>query len=242
MAQKEISVITPVWNRADITLNYLVHNWRLYEGKPVEFIIIDNGSKDGTGYLLDSWREKSGDLLTVIHNETNHGFGPACNQGAWLAQADKLLFLNNDVIIRGDYLSPIIDALEADPRALVGAELMTADTGWNVFDGETITYMHGWCVGMTCAAFCDLGGFDERYVPGDYEDLDLSYTAKKKGYHLTELSLPIFHIAAQTAETQIGIAERREITERHRLKFAQKWGFNGYIKEPDHETSQIPTS
>lgn len=215
-----ISVITPVWNRADLTLRYLYQNHQLYHNKPdVKFIIIDNGSTDGTATLLKSWQARFGEQMAVISNAENRGFGPANNQAAEIAKGDTLLFLNNDIIINGDYLSLIRKAV--DDKTLVGAELLDFDTGWNVFDGQIISYIHGWCLAMTKAAFEDLGGFDERYIPGDYEDVDLCYTATQAGYELKSVSLPLVHIFEQTSK-QLG--DRRSMTLKHKALFAEKWG------------------
>lgn len=216
-----ISVITPVWNRSDLTAQFLYANWLRYQEKDIEFIIVDNGSSDATRQLLDHWAEVGGGQIVVIRNSKNLGFGPANNQGVKAAMYDKLLFINNDVEISGDYITPVVLALDERPDTLVGAQFLNFDTGWNKFNGRIIPYLAGWCVGMTKAVFEALGGFDERYVPGDYEDMDLSYTAFKTGYALMSLDLPLYHRFNQTAQQ---LPDRRAITERHRRVFAEKWG------------------
>lgn len=216
-----ISVITPVWNRSDLTAQFLYSNWLRYQKKDVEFIIVNNGSNDATGKLLDYWAEVGNGQIVTIRNSKNLGFGPANNQGAKTAMYDKLLFINNDVEIHGDYIAPIVAALDERPGTLVGAQFLNFDTGWNKFNDRIIPYLAGWCVGMTKTIFEELDGFDERYIPGDYEDVDLSYTAFKKGYALMSLDLPLHHKFNQTAQQ---LPDRRAITERHRLAFAEKWG------------------
>ena len=103
-----ISVITPVWNFANLTAQYLYGNNIHYLDDPgVQWIIIDNGSADGTGGILQYWKDIIGDRLIIVKNESNRGFGVACNQGAARADGKTLLFLNNDVIVKGDYLTPL---------------------------------------------------------------------------------------------------------------------------------------
>lgn len=216
-----ISIITPVWNRGDLTFNFLNQNLHYlgdYEG--AEWIIVDNGSNDGTSGVIKAFEKKEN--VTIIRNDENIGFGAANNQAARLSTADVFLFINNDVIVSGDYITPILDTLERIPAAIVGAELLNYDTGWNVFNGQRIDYIHGWCMAMTRETFELLGGFDERYTPGDYEDIDLSYSATKAGFALIALSLPLKHLSGQTGRQ---LPNRREITERHRKLFAEKWGF-----------------
>lgn len=219
-----ISIVTPIWNRADLTAQFLNKSWQFCRSEGVEFILIDNGSTDGTSFLLSAWkgnRYETPPTLRVITNKSNRGFSVANNQGARLATNDTLLFINNDVLIAGDYLSPIIAHLEIHPTCLVGAELLTRDTGWNVFGGRPIPYIPGWCLAMKRKTFRDLGGFDEQYSPGDYEDIDICYAAQKAGRELHELRLPLAHLSNQTARQ---LENRRGMTEKHRELFAEKWG------------------
>lgn len=215
MATK-VTVITPVWNQWQHTARYLLQSWQCYrDSKEVEFTIINNGSSDHTGKLLSDYREKMNNLR-VITNEENQGFPIACNQGARKATGDILLFLNNDVICHGDYVSELLRVM--DNNILAGPELNSHNTGWNVFGALTIPYIAGWCLALTKASF-ELGGFDERYSPCDYEDMDLCYTAVKAGAGLVRLDLPIRHVSGGSA-----MPDRLEITERNRAKFAEKWG------------------
>lgn len=214
-----ISVITPVWNRADLTYSFLLQNLHYLGNMPdVEWVIVDNGSHDGTPGVLKAFESRGN--IKFIRNDTNIGFGAANNQAAKIASGDVFIFINNDVLIDGDYITPIVDTIERVPNAVVGAELLNYDTGWNVFGDVRIDYIHGWCVAMSKDTFEALGRFDERYTPGDYEDLDLSYTATKKGYALIALNLPLNHLSGQTGQQ---LANRREITKKHRGLFAEKW-------------------
>lgn len=218
-----ISIITPVWNRAELTAQYFLDHYRLYgDREDVEWVIVDNGSTDSTETLLAMWKRRFRKRLKVIRNEENKGFSWACNVGAHEASAredDILVFVNNDIRFQG-YLAIIEDALGEDPAALVGAQLLSHDTGWNKFADEIIPYIPGWCIAMTDRTFGDLNGFDERYSPADYEDVDLSYAAQQQGRELIGLDLPITHLSGQSGDQ---LPDRREITERNRRKFAEKW-------------------
>lgn len=216
MAEK-VSVITPVWNSSQHTARYLLQAWQAYRNnKAVEFIIVNNGSTDHTPKLLGDYLEKM-DNLKVITNEENRGFPIACNQGARKATGDILLFLNNDIYAHGDYVSQLLEV--ADRNLLAGPELNEHNTGWNKFGELTVPYIAGWCLALTKATYDELGGFDECYTPCDYEDVDLCYNAVKQGYGLVQLDLPIRHISGGSA-----MPGRLAITERNRLKFAEKWG------------------
>ena len=218
------TVITPVWNRANLTAQYLFQNEIFYPHDPnVQWIIIDNGSTDGTTAILEYWKDIIGSRLIILKNETNLGFSVACNQGAARADGDNLLFLNNDVTIKGDYLTPLERALADNPNSLVGPQLVKKDTGWNVFGAQIINYLVGWCLAMPKRIFNDLGGFDERFSPAYYEDIDLSYCATQNGYELQSVEIPFLDHLGERSGNQFG-DNKRKITEANRIKFAEKWG------------------
>lgn len=234
-----ISIICLVWNRSDLTHQFLLSLRSL--PPEVEVIIINNASTDNTQQVLSKlyW---SG--LRVIHNEENKGFGPANNQGAGIARGNVLIFLSNDVIVRGEFIKRITRELYTSPDILGGAQLFSHNTGWNTFttlarwdlytqqgkgyadlvkEQETIPYLAGWCLFCTKPTWQKLGGFDERYLICDYEDIDLSYTAIRKGIELREIKLPLEHISGQSAEKLEG--GRLAITLANQVRFKEKWGF-----------------
>lgn len=219
------SIITPIWNKSEVTHHFLYHNWRVYQTIPeVEFIVIDNGSQDNTPSILVHWKKTMGDRLVIHTNPENRGFGPANNQGAELARGDILIFLSNDVIAMSDYVSIIKQELECIPTDLLGAQLLAYDTGWNKFGDEIVPYLAGWCVACTKSTWKQLGGFDERYVPCDYEDLDLSLTAKQEGIPIRQVHLPLEHAFGQSAAQLEG--GREAITLKNRELFKEKWDFD----------------
>lgn len=221
MATKTLSIITPVWNQSQFTRDYLTQSYRHYfDRDDLEWIVVNNGSTDNTAITLIQFQYQFNGNLMYLYNSDNVGFSAACNQGVKVATGEYLLFLNNDVRIYGDYITPLLASL--GEKVLVGAELLSHNTGWNQFgDLPPIQYIPGWCLAMSKATFEALGGFDEQYSPADYEDMDLCYNAVQRGYSLIPLRLPIDHISGQSG---VQLPQRRIITERNRAKFAEKWG------------------
>lgn len=219
-----ISIITPVWNNANLTAQYLyTHNIHYPAPPDIEWIIIDNGSTDGTGGILQYWKDIFGPSLKIIKNKENLGFSKANNQGVEQSQKDILVFLNNDIIVVGDYITPLEKALADNPFSIAGPQLIDVDTGWNRFGGETFSYLAGWCVAMKHATYEQLGGFDERYGLAYYEDIDLCYNALRNDCALQRIWLPLRHLGEQTGNR---LPKKRELTEANRKKFAEKWGLN----------------
>jgi glycosyltransferase involved in cell wall biosynthesis len=221
---KKISIITPVWNRSDLTNRWLFQNWSMYaQHTGIEWIIIDNGSTDDTEDILRHYKNVMGNALKIISLEENTGFGPANNRGAEIAKGDILAFVSNDVQILGDYILPIEVAYRYDQgKVLFGPEIWEINTGWNTFDLGTIPYVVGWCVIVKAALWGVLCKWDERFIPCDYEDIDLSYQVTRAGGALTKLHLPLKHDSGKSAEALPG--GRLAVTLANQKRFMQKWG------------------
>jgi N-acetylglucosaminyl-diphospho-decaprenol L-rhamnosyltransferase len=79
-------------------------------------VIVDNASADGACDALP----RVGLPLLVIRNQSNRGFGAACNQGASDSRAGYLLFLNPDTEVRPDALERTVAFMESDRARDVG--------------------------------------------------------------------------------------------------------------------------
>jgi GT2 family glycosyltransferase len=83
--------------------------------RPLEIIVVDNASADGTCELLS----KFGSGIKVIRNDTNTGFAAAQNQAARSAQGRWLLSLNPDVVLDPNFIAEAVSIGELNPK--VGA-------------------------------------------------------------------------------------------------------------------------
>ena len=89
-----------------------------------ELIVVDNGSDDGSKEYLDSLRDK----ISLIHNEDNAGYAPACNQGMRKAKGEFVLLLGSDTIIKENALQECVKFLEEHSEAgAVGCKLLNLD-------------------------------------------------------------------------------------------------------------------
>lgn len=215
-----VSIITAVWNKPEVTAKFLVglNRWVLWMGS--EVVIVDDGSKSRTTRLLTSWKRRWKEKLVIVRNEINLGFGPSNNRGVQASKGQIIILINNDVEIRGDFIGRVIEALADNPRQIVCAQLIDWDSGWNKFKGEIITYGNGWFLGMERAVWDELGGFDEQFVPCDYEDMDLGMNASQLGIPFAQIKLPLHH---QCGITTRQLPCREAITLANRRKFQTKW-------------------
>lgn len=97
--------------------------------KDYELLIIDNGSTDGTVKLL---KEEYPQIKAVEHPE-NIGFARAHNQAIAWTKSDYLMLLNQDVILRHNYLENLISFLDQNPDvAAISGKIFSWDFKKNV--------------------------------------------------------------------------------------------------------------
>jgi len=172
---------------------------------PYELIVVDNDSQDGTKGFLKRLKN-----VTVIFNEKNIGFGQGCNQGAEEAKGKYILFLNNDTIVTRGWLKNMVATIEnIKDCGAVGAKILffnglLQEAGTTIYrDGNC--YPHGLeaypykneysylrevdhcaavCLLVNKKLFLQIGGFDKKYYPAYYEDVDLSMEIRERGYRI----------------------------------------------------------
>jgi GT2 family glycosyltransferase len=193
VARPDVTVVMLTFNRWDLTKEALRLLAEITAPR-YEVVIVDNASTDGT---LEELAHVSG--ATVLRNPSNLGFGPANNQGAAMARGRYLLLLNSDAWVRPGWLEPLLEVADADPGvAAVAPKLIYPDGRlqeagsilWRdarvrqYGDGDvanrpeynfrrTVDYASAACLLIRRAAFNAVGGFDPRFAPVYYEDVDL---------------------------------------------------------------------
>lgn len=226
-----VYVIIPHYNNWELTHARL---WELYKycGENItEVVVVDDGSTDNmTEGGLRWWGTFEGQYnfkVTSITLPENVGFLLASNRGIFdtvskTGPDDVVILLSNDVEIRTNFVRQVTDIISHAPKSLVGGVLYAHDTGWNKFGDRLFPYIEGWLLAMTSEGWTRAEwGFDERFAPSDYEDVDLSTFMLTLGYDLVPLNNPgIRHIGGQSyGYTE----ERRKRTEENKIKFQEKW-------------------
>lgn len=90
-----------------------------------EIIVVDNGSRDGTGDMLAARPE-----VVTITNPTNRGVAPARNQGLRVARGEFVALLDVDTVPAPGSFAMLTARLQAAPEVgLVGPKLVDPDGG-----------------------------------------------------------------------------------------------------------------
>lgn len=188
----------------------------------VELILANDGSVESKTYtMLEHCRTKY-PFFRTVRFDVNRGFASINNLAARESEGDILCFLSDDVQILKPFWNEI--KMEDLEKTFIGGRYITQDTGWNCWRTSIFPYLEGWCVICTRSAFEDVGGWDKNYDPHDYEDIDLSTTARAYSYKLKEFPKGNFkHSLGGTIGRKKSDTERLKVTQRNRLYFESKW-------------------
>lgn len=222
----KIGIVIPQYNQWDLTHARLME---LYKKVPVDtqIFLIDDHSPDSDCQTGPAWWQKSilGPRLHYYRNPENLGFGGSMNNGVKLAVkngCDGFILLSNDVRVFSDIVADTDTLLSLNRRILIGAEVLTHDTGWNVLPGcGPVRYANGWYLATHKTTWKELGGFDPRYGKFDYEDVDLSTSAALLGIPLVRAGANVMHIGGQSVNA--AHPDRIEHTKRNQQLWIEKW-------------------
>lgn len=217
--EMKISFVIPIWNNWGL-INTLLNDIHRHS-HPDEIIVVDDCSTDAETLNGIAWWAANYDNIQILRPAENMKFLKASNYGISKATGDIVCLISSDVRIKTDLAKLVRETIEQNPKILIGGVLYDHDTGWNNFDGKLYPYLEGWLLCCLRSVWEDLGGFDERYCPSDFEDVDLSTTARQKGYSLIPLNDPhIHHLGGGT----IGYGDARMAqTMKNRESFRLKW-------------------
>ena len=237
------SIVILTHNQVEFTRQCL-DSIRLYTDEPVELIVVDNGSTDGT---VDYLRSIPG--VRLIVNETNRGFPAAANQGMAVATGKQVLLLNNDVVVTTGWLGRMLRALRSDEKVgLVGprsnyvsgpqqievgydgiAELDGFAWDWGKAHGGVVidvSRLVGFCLLIKREVIDAIGLLDEQFGIGNFEDDDYCLRAIGAGYRAAIADDAFVHHYGGRTFVGAGIDAGALLRENHR-RFVEKWSGNG---------------
>ncbi len=209
-----------------------------------EIIIVDNNSTDDTV----KWIKEQNDIKYIL-NEENKGFPAGCNQGIEIAKKENDIFLlNNDTVIMPNSIFNLRMGLYSDKS--IGATGSVSNKVSNYqqiseeydnFDGylkysliNNITNDTSYEKRIKLVAFAmmikrkaidNVGGLDERFTPGNFEDDDISLRILLGGYSLLLCKDSYIHHFGSVSFKK----DRKSYNDLLRVnsnKFKEKWGFS----------------
>jgi len=106
-----VSIVLLNWNGDEHVHRCLAHV-AAQDYKPIEIIIVDNGSVDGS---LQRIKEKYPEFV-YIENQENRGFAAGMNQGFEASRGDFIIPLNQDVCLDREFVSQCVSKMLEDPK------------------------------------------------------------------------------------------------------------------------------
>ncbi len=244
MAEPQVSFIVPLWNGAPwirACLNSLRATLAAAAVRG-EILVVDDGSTDaGPQTVVEAFPE-----VTLLSTGENQGFPGACNQGLRRARGPVVVLVNQDVEVDPGWLSALLAAL-ADPR--VGAagglalfpDRRTVQHGGGWVDwplglarhrghGERpasrwrrpadVDFVTGAGLALRREVLAQVGLLDEGFAPGYYEDVDLCWRIRERGYSIRYVpDATLTHVEGSAFRDRFRTAQARL---RGRLRFVLK--------------------
>jgi len=209
---------------------------------PCEVIILLNGADEDVIALCE--RDVTG--ARVERSEVNLGFPGGCNLAATRARGAYLMFLNDDTEVAPRWLESLAQAADEHPQAgAIGSRLLFADgslqeAGGAIWrDGTTAQIGRGrsapsrryeclrrvdYCSAASLlvrrSTWDLIGGFDEEYFPGYYEDVDLCLAIRRHGQEvLYEPRSQLVHHLSPPSDAEVNA----RLFERNAARVTAKW-------------------
>lgn len=173
-----VSIIIPVYivNEKLFTITRVcLESLRSFTETPVELVVVDDASpRLGTRIRLMAMDHDA----KVVAREENGGYATAVNTGLKEATGDTLVISNNDIIFTPGWLPALLKPLNEGYDI---ASIRTSDQTWETDDYISEGDKFGSLWAMKREVYEKLGGLDESFGKGYFEDLEFHKRAEKAG-------------------------------------------------------------
>lgn len=238
----EVSIVLVLYNQLEYTTKCL-SSIKSRVKCNYEIIVIDNASTDGT----HDYFKKEVNYVRYFRNRENIGFPAAVNQAINKALGDYILFLNNDTVLTDNLVERLIEVTKSDSGIGIVGPISNEVSGLQKDKNakyNSIEDMHKYAAEVQqknkdeiihfprVAFLCTLikrevidkiGGLDERFSPGNYED-DFCLRAQLAGYK-TVIAKDVFihHYGSKSFKANGEKAYAERLLKNQKI-FVEKWG------------------
>ena len=244
-ADKSVALLIPVHNNWYLTDRCIQSIFRTADASKVDIFIINDGSDDDTLKQLENYPS-----VRIINTPQNLGFTNACNFAfGKTGHYDYTYLLNNDTEVQNGFIQHCLEVMRINPLvALVGSTfhypfgtiqecggiVWKDGSAWNFGRGQNanslefsfsrqVDYCSGAGILINNKALSAVNFFDEIYAPAYYEDVDLAFKMRDKGYEVwVSSNSRVIHYEGGSHGTDLdnGIKAFQKINQG---KFSAKW-------------------
>jgi len=244
----DISIIVLTYNGLRYTKEFLNSIDEHTRGS-YEVIIVDNASTDGTIDFLKESQKKHDNYKLILNNE-NLGFPKAVNQAIKISTGKYYLITNNDIVVTKGWLERMVRVAESDPLVGIVGPISNSVSGvqldknasykniselpvyaakireQNANQSMEFPRVAFLCTLIKREVIEKLGGLDERFSPGNFEDDDFCLRAQLAGYKTIIAKDVFIHHYGSKSFTANGIEKYAERLRINEGIFVNKWGAN----------------
>lgn len=186
------TIIIPAFNVKDFLAEAI--DSALAQTVPVEIIVVNDGSTDGTKFICDDYADR----VKVVH-QVNKGLPSARNTGIMNATTELILMLDADdklLPTAVERIEKVFDDTDADIVA-------PSFTQFGLQGGDIILQMRptlddfksgnkiGYCAAFKRTDLLAIGGYSPRMIWG-YEDLGMTIDLLKRGKKIYTIPEPLW--------------------------------------------------
>lgn len=242
MSGPVLSGVVVHWGRVE-PLVELVGDWP--EDGRFELVVVDNGGHGGK--VPEGVRGRA----RVVEGRGNLGFGGGANAGVEAARGEWVLVLNPDVRAEAGAVERLVEGLERCGAAggvprLVGME-GEGQEGWQLrgrprlghlmlqalqvpaaprvegaVEGQAIEQPAAAALALRREVFRQVGGFDERFHPAWFEDVDLGARLAAAGHRIVYLPQAVFRHRQGDSVGQLGYGRFLWTYQRNLVRYTRK--------------------
>ncbi len=151
-----------------------------------EVVLVDDGSSDETPSVIERARLHAPCAFTVVSQE-NRGLAGARNAGIARATGERIVFIDDDVLVLPNFVAEHLRSHAASPEAIVRGGAIEVESlddlpppVWSIknYSGN---YFWTTNVSAPLATIRAIGGFDESFSEYGWEDIDVGLRLRARG-------------------------------------------------------------
>lgn len=204
----EISVFVPCYNEEQIIEKHIlaIYNACIELKKPIELVIVDDGSTDNTPMLAQKIAKQHKEIQYIYYAN-----GPSRRENLAkafrIARGDIIIFMDLDLSVPLSYLSKILDGITSGNDIVIGSRYKGSKTK-RTLSRFIISMVYNWFMRFYFGSFIadhqcgfkgfkkkilfsilDKMGYDEKFIRGWFWDVELLVRAQRDGYAIDEFSV-----------------------------------------------------
>jgi glycosyltransferase involved in cell wall biosynthesis len=234
-----LSVVIPARNAAP-TLGAQLHALlEQHLAAPLEIIVVDNGSRDGTTEVVRQFQHRSSTVALIDGSDLPLGGAAAKNAGVRIAKYPIIAFCDADDVVGPEWLSAMRSALEMHPVVTCDREYRSLNPHLHsIYESPNdlkgpyrifgLPGISGGAFGIERDLYVRLGGFDESF-PGAVDN-EFAVRLARAGYVPFHEPRAFVSVRLTTSSWQAFL--RARALSRSKVEIARRHGFPDCVSVP----------